>query len=60
MHEINATVDYRDIGIRAVKTFVQAFVAVLLVADEPFKTEVLVAGVGAGVSAVWNFVKATL
>lgn len=53
-------VNYKDVLVRALKTFVQAFVAVLLVSDQPFSKEVLIAGSAAGVSAVWNFVKETL
>lgn len=49
-----------DVVERAVKTFVQAFVAFWLLADEPFSREVLVAAAAAGVSAVWNSVKAHL
>jgi hypothetical protein len=44
----------KDIAVRASKTFVQAFVAVWLVVDEPFSKTALIAGLSAGVSAVWN------
>jgi len=49
-----------DIAVRAVKTFVQAFVAVVVVADNPVRKDVLIAAVAAGVSAVWNFVRKTV
>ena len=53
-----------DIVIRALKTFVQAFLAsvavgVATVQDVPTAKAVLVAGVAAGISAVWNFVVST-
>jgi hypothetical protein len=51
----------KDIAVRAFKTFVQTFVAVLLVADlstiDGWKAGLL-AGVSAGVSAVWNTILA--
>ena len=53
-------VNWKDIAVRAGKTFVQAFVAVLIVADQPFRKEVLVAAGAAGVSAVWNWLRETL
>lgn len=43
-----------DVFVRAFKTFVQAFVAVWLVAEQPFSTEVISSAVAAAVSAVWN------
>jgi hypothetical protein len=46
-----------DVVVRAAKTFVQAFLAVFFVSDNPVSKEVLIAAVAAGVSAVWNFVK---
>lgn len=55
----------RDILIRAVKTFVQAFLAVLVVGIvtvdslEALKA-LAVAGLAAGISALQNFVKQTL
>ena len=48
-----------DIAERAAKTFVQAFVATWLLADQPFSREALIAAFAAAVSAVWNWVKAT-
>jgi hypothetical protein len=49
----------KDIGIRALKTFVQAFLAVVLVAVPTIDNfdklwAVLVAAVAAGISATWN------
>lgn len=47
----------KDILVRAAKTFVQAFIATLAVAnmtDNDSIKAALVAGVAAGVSAVWN------
>jgi len=49
--------DVRDILVRAIKTFVQAFLASLTVAqvtDTETLKAALVAGVAAGISAVWN------
>jgi hypothetical protein len=51
--------NYKDIAIRAIKTFVQAFLAVLVIdvitiKDWATARPVLVAAVAAGVSAVWN------
>ena len=49
--------DVKDILIRAVKTFVQALFASLAVAsitDTETLKAALVAGVAAGISAVWN------
>jgi hypothetical protein len=46
-----------DVVVRAAKTFVQAFLAVFLVSDNPVNKEVLIAAVAAGVSAVWNSVR---
>ena len=58
-------IDYKDIIVRAVKTFVQAFLAVLavgIVSVDSFEalTALLVAGVAAGISALQNWVKETL
>ena len=47
----------KDIAVRALKTFVQAFIASLAVAnvtDTENLQAVIIAGVAAGVSAVWN------
>lgn len=51
-----------EIVVRAVKTFVQAFAAVVLVGyvqvkDIESAKALAVAAVAAGVSAVWNYVK---
>ena len=53
-----------DIVRRAVKTFVQAFVAVVVVGyvnvkDVESAKALAVAAVAAGVSAVWNFIRTT-
>ena len=58
-------IDYKDILVRAVKTFVQAFLAVLavgIVSVDSFEalTALVVAGVAAGISALQNWVKETL
>lgn len=42
---------------RAVKTFVQAFLATLLVSGTQFTRASLVAALSAGISAVWNALK---
>lgn len=49
-----------DLVERAAWTFAQAFVAVLLVSNEPTSKQALIAGVAAGVSAVKTFVKQTM
>ena len=51
--------NYKDIAIRAIKTFIQAFLAVLVIdvvtiKDWATAKPVLIAAVAAGVSAVWN------
>lgn len=53
-----------DILVRAVKTFVQAFLATVAVGVANITSvetaqAVVIAGVSAGISAVWNFVGAT-
>lgn len=50
-------VDWKDIVVRAVKTFVQAYLAVVLVSDQPVSKNAQLAGAAAGLSALWNFVK---
>lgn len=57
---IKSEIDYGDVAVRSLKTFVQAFVAVWIVMDNPLSKDALVAGAAAGISAVWNFVKETL
>lgn len=49
-----------DLLERAAWTFAQAFVAVLLVSNEPTSKQALIAGAAAGISAVKSFVKTTL
>lgn len=44
----------RDLAVRAFKTFVQAFVASLLLLDDPFTKQALIAALAAGLSALWN------
>lgn len=58
-------VDWKDIVVRAIKTFVQAFLAVLVagvatVDNLDALVALLVAGVAAGISALQNWVKSTL
>lgn len=53
-----------DILVRAVKTFIQTFLATVAVGvsnvtDVKTAQALVVAGVAAGISAVWNFVIAT-
>ncbi len=53
-----------DVVRRAVKTFIQAFLAVLVVGyvnvkDVESAKALGVAAVAAGISAVWNFIKTT-
>lgn len=50
--------DWRDVAERAIKTFIQAFVAVVVVAGQPLSKELVVAGLAAGVSTAWNTIKA--
>ncbi len=61
-------IDWKDVGKRAVKTFVQAFVAAVgvhmeqvagirdLESARAIVTPILVGGVAAGISAAWNVV----
>lgn len=58
-------VDYKDIAVRAFKTFVQSFLAVLaagVIAVDSIEAllALLVAGLAAGISALQNWVKETL
>lgn len=58
-------VDYRDIAIRAIKTFIQAFLATLavgIVAVDSFEAlqSLSVASLAAGISALQNWIKETL
>lgn len=46
-----------DIVVRASKTFVQAFIAVILVSDGAINKSVLSAALASGLSAVWNSLK---
>lgn len=58
-------VNYKDIGIRALKTFVQSFLAVVVVGLTAVDSldaliALIVAGLAAGISATWNWIKETL
>lgn len=46
-----------DVVIRAFKTAIQAFVAVLIVTDSPLSKTALAAAGAAAVSAAWNSIK---
>jgi len=46
-----------DVVVRAFKTFVQAFVATLLLTDAPFSKTALVGAGAAALSATWNALK---
>lgn len=60
----------KDIIVRAAKTFIQAFVAsisvdsLIITTDKDaivrVGTSMLIAGVSAGISAVWNFIQKTV
>ena len=50
----------KDLAERAAWTAAQAFVAVLLVSDQPFSKQALIAGVAAAISALKTFVKTTV
>lgn len=56
--------DFKDIAVRAVKTFAQAFLSVVVlglfdIVDFASFQTLLVAGGAAGISAVQNFIKET-
>lgn len=46
-----------DILVRAVKTFIQAYVGAWVVFQDPFSKGAIAAGLAAGVSAVMNILK---
>lgn len=53
--------NWKDVGIRALKTFIQSFVGALITlfvagdgAGEAFTTTAVIAALAASVSAVWN------
>lgn len=59
------SINWKDIAIRALKTFVQAFLAVLVagvatVDNLDALVALLVAGLAAGISALQNWIKSTL
>lgn len=65
MKEIMEKTNWKDIGERALKTFLQAFIAVVLlgmtsVVDWESGKALALAALAAGISAVWNFIKETL
>ena len=49
-----------DIVVRAVKTFVQAFVAAWMVSGFVLDKSAVIAAAAAGISAVWNYVRELL
>ena len=49
-----------DVLIRALKTFVQASVAVWIANGQQLTKSALVGAIAGGISAVWNFVKTTM
>lgn len=58
-------INWKDIAVRAVKTFVQAFLAVVVIGLASVNSvdslkALAVAGVAAGISALQNWVKETL
>lgn len=55
-------IKWKDVGVRALKTFVQAALAyaavnVVLIKDKDTARTVVIGTVAAGISAVWNVVK---
>lgn len=59
------SINWKDIGVRALKTFIQAFLAVIvagLVAVDSVEAlkALTVAGLAAGISALQNWIKETL
>lgn len=57
MAKTKQTIDWKDVGTRAIKTFAQSFAAVVLATDQPMSKQVLIAGLAAGISAAWNLIK---
>lgn len=51
---------WKDILIRAGKTFAQAFIASLTVAQGDSIKAILISAVAAGLSAVWNLLQCTI
>lgn len=50
----------KDVLIRALKTFVQASVAVWIANGQQFTKSALIGAIAGGISAVWNFVRGTM
>lgn len=48
--------DYKDIAIRAAKTFCQAFVATLLATNQPVSKQAAFSAFIAAITVVWNTV----
>ena len=48
--------NYKDLATRAVKTFVQTFLATWAISGNALNKTALIAAAAAGVSAVWNTV----
>lgn len=46
--------DYKDIAIRSIKTFVFAFIAVLVVSQDPTSKAAITAALAAAIGAVFN------
>jgi len=44
----------KDIAVRAFKTFLQAFIASLVLVDDPLEEQALIGALAAGLSALWN------
>jgi len=57
---MNTTADYKDIALRGAKTFVQAFLAALAIADEPLSKQAMIAASAAAISVTWNWFKTTI
>jgi len=56
---LNMKTDYKDIAIRAGKTFIQTVLATLAVSGNKLDKATITGAIAAGVSAVWNFVNQT-
>lgn len=47
-------IEVKDIAVRALKTFFQAFLASLVLMDDPWTEKAIMGAVAAGISVVWN------